>query len=323
MSGIALFLKLALGQVPARFLATLKAEVARLDIEAYAPGLYIGSSGIAWTLLALGLNQEAEQLMEQTQRSPLLYENADLFYGSAGWGLTNLYFYHHLNDEKYLERATATFHQLRSQLTETPTGLCYQNTSDTYYGLAHGAAGIAYFMLKLYEASRQDLHREYAQRLLAFDLASAEPRPEYVLFSRSVHDRTYYPYWRTGSAGIGSIALRFYQSLRDESYLQIARKTAHYLAGKYTVFPSNFLGMAGIGNFFVDLYRYDAEVRYLAEARRFADRILLFTVEKPAGIVFPGEELLRLSTDFGTGSAGTGLFLWRILNAGGVPYLDF
>ena len=62
---------------------------------------------------------------------------------------------------------------------------------------------------------------------------------------------------------------------------------------------------------------------YLDEARRFADRVMLFAIEKPSGLVFPGEELVRISTDLGTGSAGTGLFLHRIAAGGGIPYLDF
>ena len=81
--------------------------------------------------------------------------------------------------------------------------------------------------------------------------------------------------------------------------------------------------MAGIGNFFVDLHRRTGEAGYLEEARRFADRVMLFAIEKPGGLVFPGEDLVRISTDYGTGSAGIGTFLHRILTGDGLPYLDF
>jgi hypothetical protein len=50
---------------------------------------------------------------------------------------------------------------------------------------------------------------------------------------------------------------------------------------------------------------------------------MLFAIEKPTGIVFPGEELLRISTDYGTGSAGTGTFFHRLIAGGGIPYFDF
>ena len=89
------------------------------------------------------------------------------------------------------------------------------------------------------------------------------------------------------------------------------------------LYSSNFAGMSGIGNFFVDLHRRTEEARYLEEARRFVDRVMLFALEKPSGLVFPGEELVRISTDYGTGSAGTGMFIHRVVAGGGLPYLDF
>ena len=43
---------------------------------------------------------------------------------------------------------------------------------------------------------------------------------------------------------------------------------------------------------------------------------MLFAIERPTGIAFPGENLLRISTDFATGSAGIGLFLDRLVKQG-------
>jgi len=323
MSGIALFLKRVLNKVPPEFLEPLCREAEKIDSSSYAPGLYVGSSGVAWTLLELGRKKEAEALMDTAARSPLLYENADMFYGAAGWGLVNLYFFKQLGDEKYLRNAVAAFTEIRPRLDKDKGGYSYKNTDDVYFGLAHGASGIGYFMLRLYQATRRDEHLEYARGLLDFELASAEEKSEYVMFQRSANDKLYYPYWRIGNAGIGSVGLRFHEVLKDARYLEMARKNARYLAGKYTVFPTNLSGMAGIGNFFVDMYQHTGEKSYLEEARRFIDRIMLFAIEKPAGIVFPGEDLLRISTDYGTGAAGTGIFIDRVLWGGGIPYLDF
>ncbi|WP_437664497.1 lanthionine synthetase LanC family protein [Sorangium sp. So ce1182] len=139
----------------------------------------------------------------------------------------------------------------------------------------------------------------------------------------AVRDELYYPYWRIGGAGIGVVALRFHAALGDPRYLETARRIALHLQGSYTVFPTNFSGMSGIGNFFVDMHRRMEEARYLEEARRFVDRVMLFAIEKPSGLAFPGEELLRISTDYGTGSAGTGMFIHRIAAGGGLPYIDF
>ncbi|WP_437923635.1 class III lanthionine synthetase LanKC [Sorangium sp. So ce291] len=323
-SGVALFLKRTRGEVPEAFLHALVREASKISNDRYAPGLYVGSSGVAWTLLELGMRKDAESIMETAAGSPVLFENADMFYGAAGWGLANLFFLAQLGDEKYLRNAVDAFDHIKPQLQSDKGGYFYKNIDAVYHGLAHGASGIAYFALRLHRATGREEHLEIARGLLDFELASAEEeRPGYAQFKRSVDDRLIYPYWRIGGAGVGAVALRFHAALGDPRYLEMARKIARQIEGNYTVFPTNFSGMAGLGNFFVDMHRRTEEARYLEEARRFVDRVMLFALEKPSGLAFPGEELLRLSTDYGTGSAGTGMFIHRIVAGGGLPYLDF
>lgn len=322
-SGIAHFLERTRGEVPGAFMDALVRDASKVKNERYAPGLYVGSSGIAWTLLALGMREQAETLMETAAGSPLLFENADLFYGAAGWGLANLFFFEQLGDQKYLDRAVHAFAEIQPKLERENDGYFYTNAGDVYAGLGHGASGIGYFLLRLSQVTGKDEHLAIARGLLDYDLSKGEETEEVVRFHRSVNDPTFYPYWRVGSAGIGSVALRFHAALGDARYLEIARKIARELTDGYSVFPSNFLGMTGFGNFFVDMYQHTGEQSYLEEARRFVDRIMLFAIEKPTGIVFPGEELIRFSTDYGTGSAGTGTFFHRIVAGGGIPYLDF
>ncbi|WP_437774746.1 class III lanthionine synthetase LanKC [Sorangium sp. So ce1097] len=323
-SGVALFLKRTRGEVPGALLDALVREASQIDNLAYAPGLYVGSAGVAWTLLELGARPEAEHLMDVAARSPILFENADLFYGAAGWGLANLFFFTELGDEKYLARAVDAFDHIKPSLKRDLDGYCYENTDAVYHGLAHGASGIGYFLLRLYRATGRQEHAEVARGLLDFELASGEEDEKgHLLFRRSAGENVHYPYWRIGGAGVGAVALRFHAALGDGRYLEAARKIARHLEGTYTVFPTNFAGMSGIGHFFVDMHRRTEEARYLEEARRLADRVMLFALEKPSGLVFPGEELLRVSTDHGTGSAGTGMFLHRIAAGGALPYLDF
>lgn len=321
-SGIARFLARTRGEVPEVLLDAVVREVANVSNDRYAPGLYMGSAGIAWTLLDLGLREQAEALMDTAARSPLLFENADLFYGAAGWGLANLFFFERLDDQEYLDRAVHAFAELKSQLERDGDGYFYTNAGDVYAGLGHGASGIGYFLLRLFQVTGQDEHLDVARGLLDFDLAKAEETEESVRFHRSASDPTFFPYWRVGGAGIGSIALRFHAALGIPRYIETARKIARDLAGAYSVFPTNLLGMTGFGNFFVDMYQHTGEEGYLEEARRFVDRIMLFAIEKPTGIVFPGEELIRIATDYGTGSAGTGTFFHRVVAGGGIPYFD-
>jgi len=322
-SGIACFLKRVTGEVPLRLLDAISAEVRSIDDNPYPPGLYVGTSGIAWTLLELGMRREAESLMQIAARSPIRFESTDLFYGAAGHGLANLFFFERLGDEQYLANAIDTFGDIKTKLQRTDAGYCYVNEGDVHHGIAHGAAGIGYFMLRLYRATRQEEHLAYAKGLLDFELASAEERQGQMMFRRSAGEPVLYVYWRGGSAGIGSVALRFYEELGEERYMQAARRVARHLRSKYSISPTNFCGMAGIGHFFLDMHKVTADEGDLEEARRFVDRIMLFAIERPSGIVFPGEEVLRISTDYGTGSAGIGIFIHRTITRDGVPFFDF
>lgn len=52
-------------------------------------------------------------------------------------------------------------------------------------------------------------------------------------------------------------------------------------------------------------------------------RARTLSILRTYGIAFPGEQLLRISTDFGTGAAGIGLYLHRLAHAGSVGNPNF
>ncbi|ATB34078.1 class III lanthionine synthetase LanKC [Melittangium boletus] len=322
-SGIAVALQRMRGAAPERLVTALVEEAARADHAHYPPGLFVGMAGIAWSLLELGQREEAERLLATAAESPLLGQGADLFYGDAGWGLTQLFFHHRLRDARALRQALDAAARIEAKLEKTPTGLRYVNQGDVYCGLAHGSAGIGYFLLRLYEATREPAWLERARALLDHDLARGQEHDSALRFPRSEREPIIYPYWAMGGAGLGALALRFHAVMGEPRYLQTARRIAQGLRGQYTVFPSHFYGMAGLGHFFVDLHQHTGEAEEREEALRFAERSLLFAIDRPSGWVSPGEGLLRVSTDYATGSAGIGVLLHRLLAGGGVPYLDF
>jgi lantibiotic modifying enzyme len=81
---------------------------------------------------------------------------------------------------------------------------------------------------------------------------------------------------------------------------------------KYAVFPGQFAGLAGAGGFLLDMFDLTGEQRFLESARKVAQGIMHFRVERN-GAAFPGEMSSRLSCDYGTGSAGIALFLDRLV----------
>ncbi|WP_157601397.1 protein kinase/lanthionine synthetase C family protein [Stigmatella aurantiaca] len=322
-SGIAVALQRMRGAAPERLVHALVAEAAQASHRRYPPGLYVGLSGIAWSLLELGQREAAERLMAMGVDSPLLGHGADLFYGDAGVGLAHLFFLKRLGDPRSLRHALEAFERIATRLEETREGLRYVNQGEAYCGLAHGSAGIGYFLLRLYEATGERSHLERARALLDHDLGQGREYGGQWCFSRSEREPVLYPYWAMGGAGLGTIALRFHAVLGEPRYLQAAQRIADGLRGQYSVFPSHFYGMAGLGHFFVDLHQHTGEPGDREEALRFAERALLFAMDRPTGWVTPGEGLLRVSTDYATGSAGIGVLLHRLLAGGGIPMFDF
>lgn len=323
-SGIAQFMHEATGQVPTR----LRDEIVRLSdvmtVEEYPPGLYVGMAGVAWVLENIGEREAAVRTLALSAESPLLFDNADLFYGAAGWGLSNLFFHRATSDGKYIEAAQRAAEWITPRLELAPTGLYYRNFDDTvYYGYGHGAAGIALFFIKLYEASGEAVYIDIACRLLDYEIAIADTRDGHLVWQRSSRDSVKSPYLRVGNAGITGVLLRLYSVTRSQKYLDAARKSAAYLFGKLSVFPGLLSGTAGLGEMFIDMYHATGEERYLDEAHGFAERTLLFRVDRADGVVFPGDELVRLSTDLATGSAGVGLFLHRLARGGTRTFHDF
>jgi len=310
--GTALFLKRASGRVPDEILKWIDRQP--LSLEHYAPGLYVGLAGIAWGLEELGLTRKARTAIDRAVHSPLLLQGPDVFYGAAGVGLSNLYFFRKTGDEQFLQHARQLGDSLIAGADANENG-CYWNNTDgiNYFGYCHGGSGVGLFLLYLHCATGEDRYLFYAMSALDYEIAHGRIDGDQAAWNRAEGDSMEVPYWRFGSSGIGSVLIRFAAILGDSRYRLIAEKAANHAATKYAVFPGQFLGLSGIGEFFIDMYRFTGQQEYLNEAFRIADGVRLYQIRRPEGIAFPGEELLRICTDYGTGSAGVGMFLHRLL----------
>jgi serine/threonine protein kinase len=317
--GTALFLKAATGNLPEPFLQWILDRP--ISDESYPPGLFAGLAGVAWALSELGQTKRAAEAIELAHSSPLRNESADIFYGEAGIGLASLYFWHKTGDSLYLDKARESAEMIaemaRHDDEDGPEGPYWINVDGGhYYGYAHGNAGIAFFLLRLYQATKDSHHLEQATAALEYEIANGIYEDDYAVWLRSKKDALRGAYWRYGAAGVGSVLIRFYEALGDDRYLDIAKKAARYASAKYAVLPTQLIGLSGMGEFLVDMYHFTGDESYLQDAWRLVDGIMLYQIPRPQGIAFPGEELLRISTDFGTGSAGIAMFLMRLLRPG-------
>ncbi|HLN63648.1 MAG TPA: lanthionine synthetase LanC family protein, partial [Symbiobacteriaceae bacterium] len=184
-------------------------------------------------------------------------------------------------------------------------------------GYAYGASGIALFLLYLYLASGEERFVRVGRAALDFDLSCRVVESGLATFPELAENSTLLlPYWRAGSAGVATTMLRYMQVAGNEDLLTIFDQVLPDVCRKYTVSPGLFTGLSGLGNLLLDCHQVTGDTRYLREAHRTAEGILLYKLERPSGVAFPGDHLYRISVDYGHGSAGVGLFLHRLLHGG-------
>lgn len=284
--------------------------------DQYPPGLLLGMSGIAWTLLDLENADVARAIIEDSRDHPI-QPTYDLFYGLAGQGMASLHFYEVEGKPEDLTHAIACGDRLieaRSS-AEDGVGSFWTGPDGLLFGLARGASGIALFLLYLHLATGQGKYLDAGRGALEFDLAKAIPMEGGLLWpSRAGAERTVVPYFEYGSVGVGAVLLRYHRLTGDRRYLELLQGIKRAAIRRYAIFPHKSFGLAGLGDFLIDMANHGIdEAECMDGAHLVARGVLLFKLERDKGsLAFPGDELWKISCDYLTGSAGIGLFLNRL-----------
>jgi serine/threonine protein kinase len=318
-TGVAYAIKKIKGAVPKEISGWILKQ--HVTPEGYTPGLYMGLSGIAWALLEMGECEQAEKTFRLASGHRLLDRSFDLFYGAAGWGMTNLRFYLATGNALYLENAVRCGDRLlRDSSIIQSRNTC--QTANRPLGLGHGQSGVALYLLYLYLVTNEGRFLAEGRELLDAELATGiETRDGGLSWGMSSNSQSIvFPYWRYGSAGIGSVVVRYNRVLGDGAYRQILEKIFIDTDRKYAVLPGRFKGLAGLGDFLLDAWTLTGERKYKNSAYKVAQGLMKFSVNH-GGTAFPGESLNRLSCDYGTGSAGIALFLNRLVGKQGPDFL--
>ena len=319
-AGVAYTLSCLEGKVPDKVISWMLAH--DISKDKYPPGLYLGLSGIAWVFWKIGLQKLALQLMKTSANHPLLWESPDIYYGAGGFGLACLYFYKETRDEYWLEQAVKVGDWLINSKVESDEGYYWPDASGNIWcGYARGQSGIALYLLYLNLASDQFRFKDAGKRALSYDLAQIQ-ETEYGLrmprasanSKSSPHKNINPPYWSDGTAGVCTSLVRYWFIFGEDMHRSLLERLMPDTFREITAFPTLFTGLAGLGNLQLDVSDFTGDTKYISEAMQIAEGILRFQIERPDGIAFPGEQLLRVSTDFGSGSSGIALFLSRLAN---------
>ncbi|MYS24233.1 Lanthionine synthetase C-like protein [Streptomyces sp. DvalAA-14] len=277
-----------------------------------ALGLYDGVAGIAYVLDRLGHTGRA---MDLTRR--LLAENwqrltSDLSGGLAGIGLVLDHLARATGETDLGERALEAARIIAGRLAAAPGA----GSAPRRAGLMRGAAGPALLFLRLFEHTGAPGLLDQAARALDLDLDSCV-RTSSGSLEVDEGWRTM-PYVGDGSAGIGLVLDDFLALARgagdlepatadryEQARLDIVRAATLRLYAQ----PGLFVGRAGM---VLHLARTTADVPEGALAAQ-VDALGWYGIPYGDGLAFPGNQMMRLSMDLGTGTAGCLLALGSAL----------
>ncbi|MFH9354064.1 class III lanthionine synthetase LanKC [Kitasatospora sp. NPDC017646] len=287
------------------------------------PGLYYGGHGVAYVLDLLGEHEAAHALLGRLARAPQDEPQPGLAAGAPGIALTLLHFASRSGEARLLDHALALARASADALEKA-------GTSDPRRpaGLLAGASGAALALVRLYERTGEETLLDQAETLLELDLDRCTSVADGTL--QVVDGRRVLPYVETGSAGIGLVleALLAHRPASPAARHQAAiRRVAE---PEFIIQPGLFNGRAGLIGYLAlgqDRAAGTARLDRTADPARTAqlDRqralLGLHQITYQGHLAFPGDQLLRLSADLATGSAGVLLALGTAL--AGTPFLPW
>ncbi|MEV0140108.1 MULTISPECIES: class III lanthionine synthetase LanKC [Streptomyces] len=277
-------------------------------------GFYDGLTGIAWTLHRIGRTAEAADLLGIILDQPLEGLTPGLHNGYAGIGLAF---------DDLARTASATDAPALSAAAARCTALAVRALVDgppsPRTGLLHGASGIALLLIRRYATTGDTALLDLAAAALRRDLERCRAGDDGSLLV--VEGKRLMPYVGSGSAGIAAV-IDAYLAHRPDPELEAAGRALLPAAlSAFYVQPGLLRGSAGLL-----LHLAATPLCEPADRRRAIDRhtglLGSHALAYGGGLAFAGEQLMRLSMDLATGTAGALLALGAAAGRPtGLPFL--
>jgi hypothetical protein len=271
-------------------------------------GLYDGLAGVAYTLARLGRPDAAARTAYLCLDEKWHRLGHDLYDGLPGFALAMIAV-GELADEPRLSAAGMR----AAEIVTAPYtgGPAAADSHRGAVGLLRGAAGKALLFIRMYERTGNTDCLDAAEAAIACDLGRCVTDRRGAL---QVDDgwRTL-PYLGGGSAGIGMVIDQFAAYRNNAAFEDAARGIRLAASAGLYAQAGLFAGRAGLIACLASAR--DADAREGAAARgaqeavtrvigSHVSRLAWHAVRYADGMAFPGDMLLRLSMDLGTGTAG-------------------
>ncbi|MEW1610663.1 MULTISPECIES: class III lanthionine synthetase LanKC [unclassified Streptomyces] len=268
-------------------------------------GFYDGLTGIAWTLNRIGRTAEAADLARIVLEQPLEGLAPGLHSGYAGIGLA-------LDD--LARTASATEAPALAAAAGRCTALAVRALVDgppsPRTGLLHGATGVALLLVRRYGATGDTGLLDLAAAALRRDLDRCRAGDDGELLV--VEGKRLMPYLGAGSAGIAAV-IDAYLAHRPDPELEAAGRALLPAAlSAFYIQPGLMRGSAGLLLHLAATPLCDEQTRERA-IRLHTGLLSSHALAYEGGIAFAGEQLMRLSMDLATGTAGCLLALGSAL----------
>jgi hypothetical protein len=277
-------------------------------------GFYDGAHGVAYVLDRLEHRCEALQLLDiclEALEGKSDRLGLDLKSGLAGIGLNLAHFAATTGDVALWDAAHEVAQAVADRLGDEESVSTISGGEHPYAGLLRGSSGPALMFIRLYEHTGDAELLELAATALRQDLRRCLVRDDGSL---EVDEgwRTM-PYIADGSVGIGLVLQDYLAHRQDEQFAEAATGIRRAAASRFYSFPGLFTGRASMILFLSRGHPPGTAARDPVVAyhiRALAWHALSYRGE----LAFPGEQLLRLSMDLATGTAGVLLALGAALH---------
>ncbi|MGW1075617.1 class III lanthionine synthetase LanKC [Streptomyces sp. NPDC002537] len=288
----------------------LLAHAARRDQRARL-GFYDGLHGVSYVLERLGHRAKALEILELCLAENWEALGNDLQSGLSGIGLNLVHFARATGDPALRQTALRAADLVADRLGKEDDVATVSGGKQPHAGLLQGSSGPALFFVRLYEDTGDTAFLDLAATALGQDLRRCLTRDD-----GAVHVNEGWrsmPYLATGSAGV-ALALQAYLRHRtEERFVTAGAGMRHSSTAPFYVQSGLFNGRAGILAHLAAVSRSRtpaADPAVTAHIRALSWHAL----SHQGHLAFPGEQLLRLSMDLATGTAGVLLAIGAALH---------
>ncbi|WP_407554833.1 class III lanthionine synthetase LanKC [Streptomyces sp. Pv4-95] len=273
-------------------------------------GFYDGLSGVAWVLDRLGHREHALALVERITAESWADIAPDLHSGLAGLGLA-LDSLAASTGESTLRDKALRCAELVAENADASGTEGTDARPAARAGLLHGATGTALLFLRLYERTGDSALLDLAADALRRDLARCVRGVGGAL---QVNEgwRTM-PYLGAGSVGIGMVLDDYLVHRADPEFERARNEIVRAAQAKFYAQPGLFRGAAGMV-LYLSRTTTGGPGTHTADLRRQIASLSWGAVPYQGHLAFAGEQMMRLSMDLSTGTAGCLLALGSALH---------